>query len=155
VCELCARSARMLRFGATILNCGQSVVRGYFRFARHSRPIAKMLGNGPHLSRIERLWEIRCLATGVVFAPEGGGGKACPEGHEKNQLHLYCRFLDDHHHQCGHANFEVLGASTLSRHGFNDALRSHGWNNSRELVIGGIEQSTKLSFGAFPSSSHH
>ena len=36
----------------------------------------------------------------------------------------------------------------------NDALRSHGWNDSRELVIGGIEQPTELSFGAFPSSGH-
>jgi hypothetical protein len=47
-----------------------------------------------------------------------------------------------------------LGGSTYYWHGFNDALRSHGWNNSCELVIGSIEQSTILSFGAFPSSGH-
>ncbi len=39
--------------------------------------------------------------------------------------------------------------------GFDHALWSYGWNNSRELVIGSIEESTKLSFGAFPSSIHY
>ena len=37
-------------------------------------------------------------------------------------------------------------------HGLNDALRSHGRDDSRQLVIGSIEQNVKLSFGAFPSS---
>jgi hypothetical protein len=32
-----------------------------------------------------------------------------------------------------------LGELTLFRHGFDDALRSHGGNDSRELIIGGIE----------------
>ena len=37
-------------------------------------------------------------------------------------------------------------------HGLDDALRSHGWDDSRQLVIGSIEQDVKLSFGALPSS---
>jgi hypothetical protein len=32
-----------------------------------------------------------------------------------------------------------LGELTLFRHGFDDALRSNGGNDSRELIIGGIE----------------
>ena len=40
-------------------------------------------------------------------------------------------------------------ATALFRHGLDDALRSHGWNDSRQLVIGRIEQSVKLSFGTF------
>jgi len=47
-----------------------------------------------------------------------------------------------------------VGSNSV-RNGFYHALRSHGWNNSRELVIGGIEQSTKLSRGAFASPVHH
>ena len=46
------------------------------------------------------------------------------------------------------------GGSTYFWYGFNDALRSHGWNDSRELVIGSFEQATKLSSGAFSSSGH-
>jgi hypothetical protein len=53
------------------------------------------------------------------------------------------------------ANLVARGASTLLRRSFNDALWSHGWNNSRELVTDGIEQSTELSFGAFASSIDH
>ena len=37
-------------------------------------------------------------------------------------------------------------------HGLDDALRSHGWDDFRQLLIGSIEQDVKLSFGAFPSS---
>ena len=58
----------------------------------------------------------------------------------------------------GHAAWPWRSArriATSLRHSFNYALRSHGWNNSRELVIGGIEQSTELSYGPFPSSIHH
>ena len=47
-----------------------------------------------------------------------------------------------------------VGSNSV-RNGFYHALRSHGWNNSLELVIGGIEQSTKLSRGAFASPVHH
>ena len=39
--------------------------------------------------------------------------------------------------------------------GFDHALRSHGWNNSRELVTGGTKQSTKLNPRAFTASVHH
>ncbi len=39
--------------------------------------------------------------------------------------------------------------------GFDHALWSHSWNNSRERVVGSIEQSTELSYGAFASSIHH
>ncbi len=53
------------------------------------------------------------------------------------------------------ASLEARGASTLLRHSFDDALRSHGWNDSREPVIGGIEQTTKLSLRPFPSSGHY
>jgi len=49
----------------------------------------------------------------------------------------------------------LCAGRTSFRHGFNHALRSHGWNNSRELEIGVIEQSRKFSLGAFPSSGHH
>jgi hypothetical protein len=37
-----------------------------------------------------------------------------------------------------------VGSKSLGN-GFDHALRSHGWNNSRELVVGGSEQSTELS----------
>src|SRR5207244_7699421 len=43
----------------------------------------------------------------------------------------------------------------LFRHGLDDALRRHRRNDPCEFVIGGLEQSTKLRFGAFPSSVHH
>src|SRR6266436_4989457 len=54
-----------------------------------------------------------------------------------------------------HLPRKARGASTLLRHSFNDALRSHGWNDSREPVIGGIEQATKLCSRPFPSSGHY
>jgi hypothetical protein len=47
-----------------------------------------------------------------------------------------------------------LGVSPLW-YRLNDALRSDGWNDSRELAIGSIEQGSKLRLGAFPSSVHH
>jgi hypothetical protein len=43
-------------------------------------------------------------------------------------------------------------ATALFRQGLDDALRSHGWDDFRQLLIGSIEQDVKLSFGAFPSS---
>ena len=45
---------------------------------------------------------------------------------------------DDHQYCSAHASVE-LDELRLFRHGFDDALRSHGGNDSRELVIGGIE----------------
>ena len=53
------------------------------------------------------------------------------------------------------AKFALSPGSNSVGDGFDHALRRHGWNNSRELVIGGIEQSTKLSRGAFASPVHH
>jgi hypothetical protein len=49
------------------------------------------------------------------------------------------------------ARFALSPGSNSVGDGFDHALRSHSWNHSRELVIGGIGQSTKLSRGAFPS----
>jgi hypothetical protein len=49
-------------------------------------------------------------------------------------------------------NSGVYTLVDVSWHGLDDALRSHGWDDFRQLLIGSIEQEVKLSFGAFPSS---
>ena len=55
---------------------------------------------------------------------------------------------------CG-MHSHALGGLESVGNGFDHALWSHGWNNSRELVTGGIEQSTELNYRAFASSIHN
>jgi hypothetical protein len=55
---------------------------------------------------------------------------------------------------CGMHSRALRGLESVGN-GFDHALWSNGWNNSRDLVIGCIEQSTKLSGGTFPSSVHY
>lgn len=49
----------------------------------------------------------------------------------------------------------AVEAPTLFRHSLNYALRCHGWNDSREPVVGGIEQIAKLSLRSFPPPRHY